>query len=108
MMKDRWPLFSKLSAPFGLEPKVSPLVPSGLVVVIEARLQVPASCSLTVFCWATAFPASKASPNAVAAEIVRRLRRFIVFFLWIVRRTEDARHNQRANVTKTDAGGTRE
>jgi hypothetical protein len=57
--------------PFGLAPKSCRLVPSGATLSLETIVQVPASCSLSGFCWARALPGTKASPSAVATERLR-------------------------------------
>src|SRR5712692_8179961 len=66
--------------PFGLGPQRSTLVPSFCTSVDVTNVQVPTSCSLSDFCWATAWPGSKASPNT---ETIRTLRRFMAFLLLV-------------------------
>src|SRR5438876_11387881 len=63
--------------PLGLAPKSCRLGPVGGVASSETSVQVPTSWSLSDFCWATALPGSRASPNAVMAARLRMLRRFI-------------------------------
>src|SRR5713226_7719195 len=62
--------------PFGLGPQRSTLVPSFCTSVDVTNVQVPTSCSLSDFGWATTLPGSKASPNT---ETIRTLRRFMAF-----------------------------
>src|SRR5712692_3721143 len=77
MIKKR-PFASNTLTPFGLAPNRWNLLPSLFVCSHETVVQVPTSWSLSDFCWPTALPGSKANPNAVIADRLRMLRRFIV------------------------------
>jgi hypothetical protein len=70
-------------------------LPSASLAVDETKVQVPTSCSLSDFCWPTALPGSTASPNAVIAEILRMLRRFIVFLPVALERPTACHRRQR-------------
>src|SRR3981081_4451045 len=67
--------------PFGCAPKTVVLFPSAAVLWYETRVHVPTSCSLSVFCWATAWPGSKDRLNAVMTAMPRRLWLRVVFSL---------------------------
>src|SRR3990172_6024568 len=66
--------------PAALPPHGSNLVPSGLVLTADTNVQVPTSCSLSDFCWATASPVSgtNRSANIVSAANTSHKRRRIV------------------------------
>src|SRR5438034_8934056 len=64
--------------PFALEPTALNLLPSGRVVCSETSVQVPTTCC---FSWATALLETNASAKTLDAEMLRMLRRFIVFLL---------------------------
>ena len=70
------PFASKTLTPFGLAPNRSNLLPSFPTCSQETAVQVPASCSLSVFCWAVAAPGSM-SANAGITERLKMCRRFI-------------------------------
>jgi hypothetical protein len=59
--------------PLGLAPSNCRLVPFEAVVSAETSVQIPTTCSLSFFFWASALPGSRASPNTVIAEMLRML-----------------------------------
>src|SRR5262249_40328962 len=71
-MRKKRPFASKTTMPFGLGPYDWTLLPFGRACSQEARVQVPTSWSLIDHCWLIALLG-----NAVSANIMRTLRRFM-------------------------------
>jgi hypothetical protein len=72
--KNEQPLV-KMSNPFGSEPNAG--LPSGSFVVLETNVHAPTSCSLSVFCWATASVDDMANANTIMVSAPTILAQFI-------------------------------